>query len=167
MKKIILLLILTIFLSGCSVFNLDDFVLPDDIEFLKIIENLNTPEKICNYMEENFEYEFHPLKTLTPYNLFLHRKGDCDDFATFAIYISNYHGYETYQIKIYFSGTLIRHYLGVFVENGIYTFSSNRDYYPWLNDTFTDVVECYTNKYIFFKVYDYNMNLIEQNYASW
>lgn len=48
MKKIlVLMLITTLLLSGCGTFNLNEFVMPDDVEFLATIESLNTPEKIC------------------------------------------------------------------------------------------------------------------------
>ena len=163
MKTLLVLsVILTILLTGCSVFNLSDFVLPNDIEFLQLVESLKTPKEICQYMLDNFEYRFYPFKLLSPYELFLYKKGDCNDFASFATFIANYHGYETYQIKIFFSDTLVRHRLAIYIENDKYTFSSNQGYYPWLCDSFTDVINCYTNDYKSYEVYDYNNNLIEK-----
>ena len=56
MKKTILIvsLIMSLIVSGCGLFNLSGFVIPDDTEFITVIENLNTPEKISDYMVENF-----------------------------------------------------------------------------------------------------------------
>jgi len=164
-KKIcflIFFLIFIIFLSGCGFFNLYDFILPDDIEFLQLVQSLKTPEEICRYMRDNFECEYFPFKTLSPYELYLTKKGDCDIFATFATYIANYHGYETYQIKIKFRDTFISHCLAVYVENNKGTFSSNLDYFSFPNDTFSDIVEYFTNNYESYEVYDYQNNLIEK-----
>ena len=56
MKKIISLIIVLIFLTGCSgLYNLNNFVLPDDSEFLVLIEELDTPQRICQYMIDNLE----------------------------------------------------------------------------------------------------------------
>jgi len=94
MKKIILLIIILILLTGCSgIYNLNIFILPDDIGFMALIEELDIPEKICQYMADNFTREQHDYP-LTPYQLYITRKGDCDDFSNFAIFIANYHGYE-------------------------------------------------------------------------
>ena len=39
------------------------------------------------------------------------------------------------------------HYLGVFVENGKYNYSSNKAYHPICVDTFEEIVSDYINKY--------------------
>jgi len=172
MKKIILFLVLIILLSGCSLLNLNDFVLPNDIEFINTIKTLDTPEKICNYMKDNFIYEPHAIYNLNPYQLWLTQKGDCNDFSTFATFIANYHNYTTYQIYIYFKGTFIAHVLAVYLENDKYTYSNNKAYYPINVSTFKEVVEHYFDmvkeyELNFYEIYDYNMNLIEKIYASW
>ena len=146
MKKLILILILTVFLSGCGIFNLNNFVMPDDIDFINIVESLDTPQKICNYMQENFTYKYHTFYAPSPYILWKIREGDCNDFSTFAVFIADYHRYETYQIMIRFKGTLIGHYLGVFVEDG-YNYSNNRLYHPINVNTFEEVVSDYLNVY--------------------
>ena len=166
MKKIILFLILIIFLSGCSVFNLNGFVLPDDIEFISCIETLDTPEKICAYMKENFTYKKHYFYNPDPYTLWKTRKGDCNDLVTFAMFVANFHGYKTYQIQISFKGTSIKHVLAVYLEDGKYTYSNFKAYYPLYVLNFNDIITDYfstTFEYELrsYKVYDYNMNLIE------
>ena len=92
MKKVILIGIIIVFLTGCSgLYNISNFVLPNDDEFINTIKTLDTPKKICNYMENNFEYKFYPFKILTPYELFLYKKGDCNNFAIFAMFVANFH----------------------------------------------------------------------------
>ena len=125
MKKIILFLILIILLSGCS-----DIVLPNDIEFINTIKTLDTPENICNFMQDNFTFKDNFYNAPDPYNLWLIKEGDCDDMSTFATFVANYHGYTTYQIHLYFEGACICHSLAVYLENGKYTYSSNQYYYP-------------------------------------
>lgn len=164
---LILFLILTIFLSGCSsVFNLSNFVLPDDIGFISCIEKLDTPEKICNYMKDNFTYKEHIFYNPNPYTLWLIQEGDCNDLCTFAIFVANYHNYETYQIHIFFKGTFIKHTLAVYLENDKYTYSNFKAYYPICASSFKEIVSHYfinhELKLKFYKVFDYNMNLIEK-----
>lgn len=166
---LILILIVTIFLSGCryKVFNLSDFVLPDDIEFISCIEKLDTPEKICDYMKDNFIYEETDFYVPTPHQLWLDKIGDCNDFSTFAIFVANYHNYTTYQIFIFFKDIVKGHAIAVFVENGKYTYISNYLYVPLNSDNFKDIVLDYLNlsfveyELDYYKVFDYNMNKIE------
>jgi len=166
MKKIILFLILIFFLSGCSLCNLNDFVLPDDIEFIETIKTLDTPEKICSYIKENFKYEPHIFSAPNPYTLWKTKKGDCNDFATFAQFIAHYHGYDTYQLRIYFKKTFISHIMAIFKENGKYTYLNIKAYYPLYASSFNDVVLDFFKFPIeyeldYYEIYDYDMNRIE------
>jgi len=166
MKKLLILLILSTFLlSGCGIYNLNNFVLPDDSEFLALIQELDTPQKICQYMKDNFTYEFHDSYTLNPYILWQFQKGDCNDLSIFATFIANYHGYETYQVKIYWQDIKIKHRLAVYREIK-YSFSDNCLYFFPIYDNFLEIVNYDSfiqnkvwSKYI---VYDYDMNIIEQ-----
>jgi len=167
MKKIIILILLMITLSGCGLFNLNGWIMPDDLEFLTIIESLDTPEKICAYMKENFTYKEHPFYAPDPYTFWKIKEGDCNDFADFARFVANYHGDKTYQILIYFEGTLLGHALAVFVENGKYNYSNIKAYYPIYVDTFKEVVShffktCFEYELQKYKVYDYENNLVEE-----
>ena len=166
MKKIILLIIILIFLTGCS-YNLNYFVMPDDLEFLVLVEELDTPQKIGNYMLENFTYELHILWTPTPYILWKTKKGDCNDFATFGVFIADYHGYETWLIEIYWKNTIERHWLAIYKENE-YSFSDNWFYFPAIYNDFLEIVEYDSflqnkdwTKYI---VYGYWDNEVEVRY---
>ncbi len=171
MKKILILLILSVFLlSGCGIYNLNFFVLPDDAEFLALIQELDTPEKIGDYMLDNFEYEPHPYILLTPYQLYITKKGDCDDFANFARFIAHYHGYETFLIKISYNNYAFNHYLAIYKENGLYNFSDNQHYFLVNYNNFYDIVlldsqwvyDRYGYIWTKYTVYDYNNNIVEQ-----
>jgi len=173
MKKLFLILILLtsiILLSGCGIFNLNTFVLPDDTEFLALVQELDTPEKICQYMLENFTYELHSLYAPDPYTLWQTQKGDCNDFSTFATFIADYHGYETYQIKIFYKNSAMNHYLAIYKEKGLYNFSDNYYYFPVNYDNFSDIVlldsQWIYNYYGYiwskYTVYDYDNNIVEQ-----
>ena len=164
MKRVIIILIgcALIFLSGCGIYNLNIFTIPDDIEFLALIEELNIPEKICQYMVDNFEIEKHPYMTLTPYQLYKNKAGDCDDFSTFAIFIAHYHNIETYQILISFPESAW-HNIAIFKENDCYTFTDNRYYFNQCHNSFNNIMQIFNNygwdKYI---VYNYDGNIVEK-----
>jgi len=125
-------------------------LLPNDLEFIATIEELDTPEKIGNYMVENFTYENHAGGCKDTYILWKTQKGRCSDFAQFATIIANYHGYETYSIAInanYPGYGNVGHTLGVYVEDGRYTYSSNQYYYSGIKfNTFEEIVnDCCSN----------------------
>lgn len=172
MKKFILSIIVLLLLTGCGgLYDLNNFILPGDEEFLKVINSLDTPKKICEYMEENFEFKLHrPL--WNPYQTWLanikNKAGDCNDHSTFAIFVAHWNGYEVYQIGVgYKEGfRIIGHALGVFVENGKYTYSSDTNYFPVFVDTFKGIVMDRIPDYIFYTVYDYDMNIVETAYKN-
>jgi len=166
MKKVILSIIILIFLTGCSgLYNLNNFILPDDMGFLCLIRQLDNPEKIGNYMMENFTFEKHD-SLLTPYQLYKTKKGDCDDFAIFAIFVADYNNYETYQIAIILENG-VGHFLGVYVENYKYTYSNNRHYCPINVLTFKEIVSNACRfEWAKYTVYDYWNNIIEIVYNN-
>lgn len=170
MKKVLLSIIILILLTGCSgLYNLNNFVLPGDIEFLALIEELDTPEKICQYMADNFTSEQHDYP-LTPYQLYITKKGDCDDFAAFARFIANYHGIETYQILILYPEPIYYitcwHAIAVYREGNYFTVSENQWYWDWVRfNNFGSIMNVFNgwSKYI---VYDYWNNIIEIGYNN-
>lgn len=171
MKKIILLSIILIFLTGCSgLYNLSNFILPNDSKFLDLIEDLDTPKKICKYMEDNFSQKLNIFNPLTPYQLFLIKKGDCDDFSNFAVFFANWHGYETWQIKIYHKNSIIKHFIAVYKEDGKYNFSEGQCYIFREATNFEEIVKydcCLQNKdWSKYIIYDYDMNIIETVYNN-
>ena len=165
-KLIVILLIISMFLTGCGIFDLNKWTVPQDTEFIELVNTLNTPEKICNYMQDNFTYQYHSLYAPSPYKLWLTKNGDCNDFATFGIFIANYHGYETYTIKVYYKNTFKTHLLGVYVEDML-SFSENWIYRHGY-DNFRDIV-IYDMRFRppdwtweSYKVYDFDNTLIEK-----
>ena len=163
MKKVILISIILIFLiAGCG-------TTPDDYsEFIACVKELDTPQKIGSYMLENFEYKIHDFYTLTPYELWKTKEGDCDDFSAFGVFVADYHGYETWQIQI-FDGSFYSHYVAVYNENIWYSITDCR-YYYFGYDNFREIVDyvCDTRdkdwtKYI---VYDYWDDIVETGYNN-
>ena len=170
MKKIILLTIVLMFLTGCSgLYNLNGFILPDDSEFLTLIEELDTPEKICQYMLDNFEFEPSAYILLDPYGLFITKKGDCNDFTAFALFVANWHGIETYQIYLeyapYVYGNTVGHTIAVFKEGNYYNICEVLCYQEGYWKTFKDIMENFIG-WDYYKVYDYDMNIVETGYSN-
>jgi len=165
-KLLVLFIILTIFLSGCNsvfdlndyIYNLGNFTLPDDKEFIQTIESLDTLDKICNYMNDNFIPIEYNENVFDPYTMWQVKTGDCNDYASFAIFCANYHNYETYQIWLIFPD--FSHIIAVYkIDNGYLV--SDWDYlHEKVYNSFSEIMQFfYCKNYI---VYDYNMNIIEQ-----
>jgi hypothetical protein len=176
MKKLIILLIIIIFLSlvsGCTLPNkpeqllpfshLKDFNMPKDSEFINTIETLNTPEKICNYMENNFM----PLENLendyTPYQMFQIKQGDCADYSCFAAFTANYHNFETYLVYIVLDvpwlETTQAHLFTVYKVGNYYAFS---DYFYYTDgfNTISDIIDTYV-WITHYTIYDSQMNIVD------
>jgi len=133
----VLVILLILILVGCGSFNLNGWVWPEDLDFIITIEGLKTPQEISDYMIDNFTYELHDLWTPSPYALWKTGKGDCNDFATFGVFVAHWHGYETYLIKMIYS-TFWDHWLGVYVEDDGLSYTDNQSYrvYDYLNDIY-------------------------------
>ena len=145
-KIIIFIIIISLFLIGCTplVYDTDKFIMPDDRKFIMTVESLDTPEKIAKYIEDNFEYcMFERLRVTSPYNLWKTKKGVCGNFATFAKYVADYHGYEAYLVIIYFKNTLTTHAITVFKIDDRYSFISNHEYFLLNTETIEQIVNFY------------------------
>lgn len=170
MKKIILSIMILIFLTGCGIFDIDDWVVPDDAEFLALIQELDTPKKIGQYMKNNFTYNVHLFSTSNPYTLWKTKKGDCNDFATFGVFVAHYHGYGTYQIEIFYNGTISKHWIAIYVEEDKMSFTSNQYFSFRRFNTFKEIVEYDNeygpNKWRKYIIYNYENNIVETGYNN-
>ena len=170
MKRIIIILMISLMLTGCSslcnIFNLGNWDAPNDYEFNATVEILDHPCKISSYMRCRFTYEYHPDIALSPYELWQGKMGDCNDLSTFFSYVGNYHGWETHQIRIMRADSNIAHWIGIFTLSGRYHFTNNRAFYPWgARYTFKEIVEVYCvvydKEWVSYKVYNYDMKIVE------
>jgi len=109
----------------------------DDSEFVNLVYQLDSPEKICQYMENNINY-----KALSgphsPYQTYLSKEGDCGDYAVFASAIANFHGYECFYIIMNWTCGAC-HAITVYNMGGYYTYSSN---YLYFDQYFNSIEEC-------------------------
>ena len=127
-KKILLIILLMLLTTGCARFVPGDYIIPDDGGFVAVVDSLYTPEEIGNYMLTNFIYEAHDFTIQTPYELYISKKGDCDEFSNFGMVVANLHGYETWQIEI-FDNSFYSHYVAVYNEDIWYSITDNQYYY--------------------------------------
>jgi hypothetical protein len=122
-------------------------------------------------MKDNFTHKANPYTTKTPYEVYLTKTGDCNDFATFGLFIANYHEITTYNIIISYENTSVKHSIAIYDEGNTYSFSDNMYFYEGFSD-FKEIVisDSITikqiNGYIWssYIVYDYNMNLISSGF---
>lgn len=171
--KISIILMITVLLTGCGIFQLSGWVLPDDNEYIACIETLDTPRKISAYMITNFTYEAHALWTPNPYTLWQTELGDCNDFATFGVFAYHWNGGEVYYIVISYIDDPVGHMIAVYVEDDGMSFSDNQFNSFYLRKTyfnsFDEIVEFdstyYPNKVLrSYIVYDYWDNMVEVGY---
>jgi|GEM_PF-2668658 len=153
-------------------FDFDNFVVPNDLGFLKLYEELSTLEDIFDYMSD-FKYVPHYGIALSPYETYLSGEADCDDYATFATYFANYLGYPSYKIVTKDENNS-NHMLGAYEVENSYRFSDN--YYLSPSNlkfkSFEEIVEYDTelnascNNWVSYQVFDYNNNLVEELFAT-
>ena len=170
MKRILLITMVCLLLSGCGIYNLDNFVTPNDTEFIAVVESLDTPEKIAKYMLYNFTYEIHNFYAPDPCTLWQTKKGDCNDMSTFGTWVANYHGYTTYQMKIFFKGSQFTHYVAIYDEgNSKYSITNDQFFDFWFYN-FEDIVDYSSDlvcsEWTSYKVFDYDNNMIEKGYNN-
>ena len=168
MKRILLIIMVCLLLSGCGIYDLDNFVTPNDTEFIAVIDSLDTPEKICQYMQDNFIYKYHSIYDPDPYTLWQTKKGDCNDMATFGTWVANYHRYTTYQIQIFFKDLQFTHYVAIYDEgNSKYSITNDQFFDFWFYN-FEDIVDYSSDlaqiEWTKYKVFDYDNNMIEKGY---
>ena len=138
------------------IYNLEHFTLPDDDEFMKEIESLDTLDKICDYMKDNFTPMVYNDTIFDPYTMWQVKSGDCNDYVTFAIFCATYHGYEAYQILlIYPEGS---HMIAVYKVDEGYLYSDLCYLQEEVYKGFNEILQARNCDN--YKVYDYNMNLI-------
>jgi len=120
MKKkyyfVIFFLVLVIFLSGCSG---GGIVTPitetEEGDFQEVVNLLDTPEKLVDYMAENFKHYVEvygePPDEYIPYlpeDFFYIRVGNCENFSAFSSYVLDQHGYDVFLL----------YYMGLSQESG-------------------------------------------------
>jgi hypothetical protein len=75
--------------------------------FTEAVNKLDTPEKLVNYMRENFKSKFREGHiSYLPVEFFHIKEGDCKDLATFGSYVLNQHGYDVKIMCLKLSGEL-------------------------------------------------------------
>lgn len=135
--------------------------MPDN-SFYETILELNTPGKISQYMYNNFNYSYQPYGVKEPLELFITKKGDCNDFSNFAAFVGNYHGYTVYQVRLLKEN--INHWIAVFKVNNHFIYLNNQylniDKYEYIYDII-DFYSIFYKDYLGYEIYDYKLNLIE------
>lgn len=163
MNKIIIPLIFIVLLSGCGItgiFNLAHFILPDDVEFIEVVEALYTPLKIVDFMAEHFTPLEPHDKAFSPYEMWQVQEGDCNDFCCFAMFCASYHGYEVYQLLIIFPD--FSHVVCVYKIDDGYLVSDVGFFHQGIFRDFQEIAEIF-NGWESYKVFDYEMNEIESD----
>ena len=106
-KLIILLcfLVIAVILASCSGIQLD---VEYSLTFSEVVNQLDTPEKLLEYMKDNFTEAWHEGHiSYSPEVFFNIKEGDCKDLATFGSYVLYQHGYEVKIMCVKLSGELI------------------------------------------------------------
>ena len=127
-RIIALLLLLTWLLGGCYYLNMTELEFDRDSQFAELVDSLDTPRKVGDYLADNIEFERHFLRQ-TPYETYIIKKADCNDYAEFVAYVCNYHGYKVYLVEINERGSLWKHEFTIVKEVSDYNYIENGRYY--------------------------------------
>ena len=94
--------------------------LTNNLSFTEVVHELDTPEKLSEYMRENFRYKYTEGHiSYPPEEFFYIKEGNCKDLATFGSYVLKQHGYNVKIMCLKMSGDLIgQHAITLIDENG-------------------------------------------------
>jgi len=158
----ILIIPIMLLLSGCypvlPFTNLSDFYIPDDLYFSDTIEALDTPQKTCDYMKENFTPCENPEHDWNPYQMFVYKFGDCADYCCFAAFVANYHGYKTYLVYI-ISNDISAHMITVYIVNDSYNYSNWDMYICKQAESIKEILDGFY-PVMSYTVYDCDLNIV-------
>lgn len=142
--------------------------MPNNIEFYELVMELDTPEKICNWLEEKITPVLHILYAPSPYDFWKLKEGNCNDYADFGRWVAAQHGIETYGVRIVFKG-IIGHAMTIYVINGKYDYQNVALYKNIQVDTFREVIDHWQTtitKRIWtrYSIHDKNNHIVEIGY---
>ena len=109
----------------------------EDSVFVNLVYQLDNPQKICQYMEENFNYELQK-GAYSPYQTYLSKEGDCAAHAIFANRIAHFHDYESNYVSIKLTNGYT-HAIVIYDMGNHYTYSSNHLYF---SQSFNSIEAC-------------------------
>jgi len=109
----------------------------EDTQFVNLLYQLDSPKKICDYMEKYINY-----KVLngphSAYQTYLSKEGDCADHAVFANNIAHFHGYKSNHVHIEWTND-IYHAIVAYDWGDHYTYSSTQLY---VSQSFNSIEAC-------------------------
>jgi hypothetical protein len=108
-----------------------------DSEFVSLLYQLDSPQKICQYMEKYFSYKLLNGPH-SPYQTYLSKEGDCCDHAIFANCLAHFHGYESNIVNIAWTNGH-SHSIVVYDMGNHYTYSS---VYLYFSQSFNSIEAC-------------------------
>ena len=114
LKIVLSFLAIVAILTSCSGIQLD---VEYSEMFSEVVNQLNTPEKLLEYMRDNFTEAWHEGHiSYSPEVFFNIKEGGCKELATFGSYVLDQHGYEVKIMCVKLSGELIgQHALTYFI----------------------------------------------------
>jgi hypothetical protein len=109
----------------------------EDTGFVNLVYQLDSPRKICQYMDRYFNYKVLDGPH-SPYQTYLSREGDCGDHAVLASNIAHFHGYDCNYISMKWTNGH-SHAIIVYNMGDHYTYSSVQQYF---NQSFDSILDC-------------------------
>ena len=104
LKIVLSFLAIVAILTSCSGTQLD---LDNILSFAEVVNQLNTPEKLLEYMRDNFTEAWHEGHiSYSPEVFFNIKEGGCKELATFGSYVLDQHEYEVKIMLVKLSGEL-------------------------------------------------------------
>ena len=104
LNVLFIFIFITIILTSCIENQLN---IEYSLIFSEVVNQLDTPEKLLEYMKDNFTGAYHEGHiSYPPEEFFNIKEGDCKDLATFGSYVLDQHGYEVKIMCVKLSGEL-------------------------------------------------------------
>lgn len=132
------------FYIGSEFFDFNGWLSPCDKGFIDCISKLDNPRKIAEYMK-NFICDDRFAESNVPYIIWKTKKANCAGFSNFGAFVSNFHGYKSSQLVVFYEGASEKFRISIYEEGPGMSFIAEQNYFDnhgKMFNSFEEITKC-------------------------